>query len=405
MPNSVIKGMLAAIGIILVIKQIPHFFGYGNVLQIDGDSMQATDHSSSIFNLTQIFDHISFVATLIGMVSIIILIIFEFNFFKKNKYLKFVPAPLIAVVFGALINEYFLRINVDLALKREHLVYLSEFANITELKSSLIFPSFEKIYSPEIWYIAATIAIVASIETLLCIEATDKLDKLKRRTSTNRELKAQGFGNLIAGFIGGLPITSVIVRSSANVNAGAQTKLSAVFHGFWLILSVIFIPNLLNKIPYASLAAILIVTGLKLAKPSIFKELYKLGYDQLIPFAVTIIAILLTNLLLGIFVGIILSVAFILRSNFKSSIMIVQEQNKYLLRFRKDVSFFNKSMLKKMLDQFPRRSSVLIDVSKSDFIDKDVIEVINDFLKNASMKRIHVEIKKNNFNDLHKLIK
>jgi len=168
---------------------------------------------------------------------------------------------------------------------------------------------------------------------------------------------------------------------------------------------VIFIPNLLNKIPYASLAAILIVTGLKLAKPSIFKELYKLGYDQLIPFAVTIIAILLTNLLLGIFVGIILSVAFILRSNFKSSIMIVQEQNKYLLRFRKDVSFFNKSMLKKMLDQFPRRSSVLIDVSKSDFIDKDVIEVINDFLKNASMKRIHVEIKKNNFNDLHKLIK
>ncbi len=404
-PNSVIKGMLAAIGIILIIKQLPHFFGHSNAPEIDEDSMQEADHATSLFNASEIFEDISLLATTIGVLSVIILIVFELKFFKKNKFFKFIPAPLIAVVVGALINEYFTKYNPDFALKQEHLVFLSSLSNFDEIKSSLIFPDFSKIYNLDVWYIAFTIAIVASIETLLCIEATDKLDKLKRRTSGDRELKAQGVGNLISGFVGGLPITSVIVRSSANVNAGAQSKASTILHGLWLALAVIYIPNLLNKIPYSALAAILIVTGFKLAKPSIFKDLYKLGFDQLIPFIITVLAILFTNLLMGIFVGIVISIIFILRSNFNSSIIIVQKENHYLLRFRKDVSFLNKAMLKKTLDNFPKRSYILIDVSKSDFIDKDVIEVINDFLKNAALKKIRVEIKKNNFNNLHKLIK
>lgn len=404
-PNSVIKGMLAAIGIILIIKQLPHFFGYENAPEIDEDSMQVADHAISFFNLTKIFDDISVVATMIGAVSVVILIIFELSFFKKNKFFKFVPAPLVAVVTGALINEYFLSTNPDIALKQGRLVYLSSLSNISDIKANLIFPDFTKVYNPDIWFIALTIAIVASIETLLCVEATDKLDQLRRRTSGNRELKAQGVGNLISGFVGGLPITSVIVRSSANVNAGAQSKLSTILHGAWLVLAIFFIPNLLNKIPYSALAAILIVTGFKLAKPSIFKDLYKLGFDQLIPFAITIVAILFTNLLMGIFVGIAISIIFILYSNFNSSVMVVQKDNNCLVRFRKDVSFLNKAMLKKTLDQFPRRSYILIDVSKSDFIDKDVIEVINDFRKNAALKKIRVEIKKNDFNNLHKLIK
>jgi len=405
-PNSVIKGMLAAIGVILIIKQLPHFVGYDTHHEIDEGLLEIDQQEKTFLNLFDIANHISPLAIGIGTISILILLLWETKFLKKYRTLKFIPAPLIAVIIGVAINYYFASVNSVLALQQEHLVTLPSLKNLADLNSILLFPDMLAVFNPHVWGIALTIALVASIETLLCIEATDKIDPLKRRTDGNRELKAQGVGNALSAILGGLPITSVIVRSSANVNAGAQSKFSTIFHGAWLLLAVIFIPHFLEKIPYAALAAILILTGFKLAKPSIFKALYRLGADQLIPFIITVLAILLTNLLLGICIGIIVSFAFILYSNFKSSLMIVNnDKNHYLLRLRKDVSFLNKAKLKNMLENLPISSHVLIDVSRCDFIDKDVIEVINDFSKHAQLKKITVEIKKNNFKALHRLIR
>jgi len=246
--------------------------------------------------------------------------------------------------------------------------------------------------------------LVASLETLLSIEAVDKLDPYNRRTPTNRELKAQGIGNLISGLLGGLPITSVIVRSSANVNAGGKTRLSTMIHGFLLLSSVLFIPGLLNMIPLSALAAILIATGYKLAKPALFREFHRKGWDQLIPFVVTIVAILLSDLLIGILIGMAVSLFFLLRSNFRSAVMIVHDENKYLVRFRKDVSFLNKPIVKGRLETVPENSFVLIDITRADFIDKDVIDTINEFMQHAELKNIKVEIKKSAFNSLHQLV-
>ncbi len=405
-PNSVIKAMLAAIGIILIMKQLPHFVGYDKNNEAD-EALLLIDQQGNMFhNLFDVFNHIDPTSTLIGAVAIIILLAWDSAFFKKISFLKFVPAPLVAVLAGVIINSFFKIYDPNLALAPEHLVILPSLQNLGDLSSILIFPDLKAIYNPQIFTTAITIALVASVETLLCIEATDKIDPLKRRTLGNRELKAQGVGNVVSAAIGGLPITSVIVRSSANVNAGAQSKASAIFHGLWLLVAVVFIPNLLSQIPYAALAAILIITGFKLTKPSIFKALYRLGGDQLAPFIITILAILFTNLLLGVGIGIFVSFFFILYSNFKSALMIVHNDKKhYLLRLRKDVSFLNKARLKNMLEKLPIHAHVLIDVSRADFIDKDVIEVINDFAKHAHLKKITVEIKRNNFKALQRLIR
>ena len=265
-------------------------------------------------------------------------------------------------------------------------------------------PKWEYISNGQVWITAITLALVASLETLLSIEAVDKLDPYNRNTPTNRELKAQGIGNLVSGLIGGLPITSVIVRSSANVDAGAKSKLSTIFHGLLILLTVFFIPGLLNRIPLSALAAILVVTGYKLAKPSIFRELFRKGMDQIIPFVVTIVAILLTDLLIGILIGIGVTLFFLLQSNFRSTVMIVHDENKWLLRFRKDVSFLNKPIVKEGLESIPAASFVLIDLTRADFIDKDVIDVINEFMKHASLKNIRVEIKKSQYKELHQLV-
>jgi MFS superfamily sulfate permease-like transporter len=221
------------------------------------------------------------------------------------------------------------------------------------------------------------------------------MDPYQRVTPANRELKAQGLGNLISGFIGGLPVTSVIVRSSANVNAGAKTKMSTICHGIFLLLSVAFIPMVLNLIPKAALAAILIYTGYKLAKPSLFKAFYKKGWDQFLPFVITIVAILLTDLLKGVIIGIGVGLFFVFRSNFKTAVFVVNDANKYLFRLRKDVSFLNKPIIKSKLEEVPADSFVLIDVSRADFIDKDVIETIEDFMLHAPLKNIRVELKRN----------
>ena len=302
-PNSVIKGMLAAIGIILILKQLPHFVGYDKDYEGDESFSQGDDENtfSAIFNS---FDAITPAALIIGVISIIILIIWETKFFKSNKVLSLIPGPLVVVLLGVLLN-YIFNINENYfhwGDRKVNLVTLPIAENASMFVSFFTFPDFSHIKNPQVWISGLTIAIVASLETLLGIEAVDKLDPLKRVTPTNRELKAQGVGNMVSGLLGGLPLTSVVVRSSANVMAGAKTKISTITHGFLLLVSVYFIPDILNTIPLSALAAILIFTGYKLAKVGLFKDFYRKGIDQFVPFVVTVLAILLTDLLIGIVV-------------------------------------------------------------------------------------------------------
>jgi MFS superfamily sulfate permease-like transporter len=295
---------------------------------------------------------------------------------------------------GVAINQFFIVSQSALVLPDHTLVNIPKAGTIDEFVSFFQFPDFGHISNYNVWVVAFTLAIVASLETLLNIEASDELDPYQRVTPTNRELKAQGIGNLLSGFIGGLPITSVIVRTSANVNAGAKTKMSAILHGVLLLLCVAFIPNILNMIPLPALAAVLIYTGFKLAKPSIFKKFYQKGWDQFVPFIVTIIAILLTDLLKGILVGCVVGLFFVLRSNFRSAVFVVNDDKNYLFRLRKDVSFLNKPIIKHKLAKVPEDSFVLIDATRADFLDKDVVEVIEDFIISAPLKNITVQLKK-----------
>jgi MFS superfamily sulfate permease-like transporter len=313
---------------------------------------------------------------------------------KKIELLKFIPAPLVIVVASVLFNEILLGSNSSLAIEKEHLVSLPILNHPFEIMGVLKIPNWSAISDSNVWIIGFTIALVASLESLLSLEAVDDLDPEKRFSFPNKELVAQGAGNLVSGLLGGLPVTSVIVRSSANVNAGGRTKLSAILHGFFLLISILFLGTLLNKIPLAALASILIYTGYKLAKISLFKEYYRKGWDQFIPFLVTIIAIVLTDLLKGITIGILVGLFYTFRSNFKSSVFIIKDEYRYLMRFRKDVSFLNKSLIKRTLANIPDDSALILDPTKAEFIDKDVIDVVNDFLINAESRNIRVYIKK-----------
>lgn len=368
-PNSVIRGMLAAIGIILIIKQLPHLLGYKL-----GFAPAAAG---------------------IGLVSVGILLLWDLPFFKKKKIFQFIPAPLVVVVTGIAISEALEQGGSPHTLAPHHLVNLPVAGDLGDFTAFFRFPDWQHLGNPQVWITGLTIALVASLETLLCIEAIDKLDPYNRSTPTNRELKAQGIGNLISGMIGGLPITSVIVRSSANLNAGGRTRLSTIVHGTLLLLSVLLIPGLLNAIPLSALAAILVMTGYKLAKPTLFREFHRKGWDQFVPFVVTIAAILLTDLLIGILIGTGVALFFLVRSNFHSAVMIVHDDNKYLLRFRKDVSFLNKPIVKQRLEALPEGSLVLIDMTRADFIDRDVLDVIDEFRHHAHLKNIRVELRKN----------
>ncbi len=396
-PNSVIKGMLAAIGLILILKQMPHLVGYDD--DFEGDENYIQSNSETTFSeLTKILSRFTPGAVITGAVAMFILIIFETQTIKKNKFLKQLPGALIAVLSGVFLNSFFIYSNTNLSLESTHLV------NLPVLKDGETFiglfqtPNFNQIMNPLVWKVALTLAIVASLETLLSIEAVDKLDPYKRVTPTDRELKAQGAGNIIAGLLGGLPLTSVIVRSSANVNAGARSKLSAITHGLILFSCAILIPGILNKIPLASLAAILIFTGYKLAKWSLFKEFYEKGWNQFIPFVGTIVSILLTDLLIGICIGIAIALFFLIRSNFRTSVSMFQDQHNFILKLKKDVSFLNKPLIKQKLEGIPESSFLIIDLSKADFIDKDIIDVIFEFNQHASLKKIQVEIKDNEKN-------
>lgn len=399
-PNSVIKGMLAAIGLILILKQFPHLVGYD--ADFVGDETFLQVNSDNTFSgLLQAVNKIHPLAVVIGVVSLLLLILWERPFMKKISLVKLVPGPLVVVLAGTLISHFSATGYPDYSLRKEQLVTLPIADSLNSFIGFFTFPDLKYLSNPAVWTSAITIAIVASLETLLGIEAADKLDPLKRVTPTNRELKAQGIGNMVSGLLGGLPLTSVVVRTSANISAGAKSRLSAITHGLLLLLCVMFIPAILNKIPLSALAAVLIFTGYKLAKLSLFKEFFQRGWDQFVPFVVTIGAILMTDLLIGILIGIGVGLFFMIRSNFRSSVFVVNDNNHFMIRLRKDVSFLNKPIVKKSLEDVPANAFVLIDATRADFIDKDIIEEVNNFLVHAHLKNIRVEIKKSLSKPMH----
>lgn len=394
-PNCVIKGMLAAIGVILILKQFPHLIGYD--ADPEGDETFEQGNSENTFSgILHALRLITPAAVLIGVLGLAFQIGWENYTAKKKGWVKLIPAPLIVVLIGIGINEWFKANGAGYAINPQHMVTIPVAQSAGEFVSFFSFPDFSLIGNKQIWIAGVTLALVASLETLLSIEAIDDLDPYQRVTNKDRELRAQGIGNITAGLLGGLPVTSVIVRSSANVNAGAKTKLSAIMHGVLLLLFVALIPGLLNLIPKSALAAVLIYTGYKLAKPSLFKAFYKKGWDQFVPFVVTITAILLTDLLIGVVIGIGVGMFFVIRSNFRTSVFIVNDNNRYLFRLRKDVSFLNKPIIKNKLEEVPENASVLIDATRADFIDRDVMETIEDFMLHAHLKNIRVELKPGN---------
>ncbi|HRP56199.1 SulP family inorganic anion transporter [Agriterribacter sp.] len=397
-PKSVIKGMLAAIGIILILKQIPHLIGYDN--NFEGDQAFLQQNGENTFKgIRHALSAVTPVALLIGVVCLAFQFLWGSLVERKGGWTKLVPAPLLVVLLGVGINAFVQWQNGSFALRREHLVTIPAASSAAEFFSFFTFPDWGSIINKQIWITAVTLALVASLETLLGIEAVDNLDPQKRITPTNRELKAQGVGNIVSGLIGGLPLTSVIVRSSANVNAGAKTKMSTIYHGFFILLSVAFIPTVLGIIPLAALAAILIYTGFKLAKPSLFKGFYRKGWDQFLPFVATIVIILFTDLLVGVLAGLAIGLFFSARSNFRTAVFIVNDNNNYLIRLRKDVSILNKRGIKSKLDAVPENASVLIDATRADFIDRDIVEMIDTFTREAHKKNVQVQFKTSHTND------
>lgn len=390
-PSSVIKGMLAAIGLILIIKQIPHATGYDTSYEGDESYMRETAESSFI----ELFDAINGItpgAVVISTVALLLLIAWETPWIKKQLFLKLIPGPLLAVAWGVSYNLLAIQYAPAWTVNEKHMVKLPVLDQATDFLNTLTFPDFSYLSNPQVYVIAITLAIIASLETLLSLEATDKLDPLKRLAPTNQELKAQGVGNIISGLLGGLPITAVIVRSSANINAGGQTSLSCFIHGLCLLLSVMFFAHFLNYIPLACLSAILLHTGYKLAKPSLFIEFYKKGMSQLLPFVITVLAILLTDLLKGMAIGLVFGLFFVIKANYSAAITLIQNGSHYELLFNKDVSFLNKALLRKFILRIKANSNVIINASKANFIDHDILETIQDFLHTAPDDNISVEI-------------
>lgn len=393
-PFNVIKGMLAAIGLILILKQIPHLIGYDKNFEGDENFMQP-DQENTFSGLAKALNYITPLALLIGVSGLAFQFFWEKFTANKKGFIRLVPAPLIVVLFGIGIHEFFKSAGSDYAINPEHMVSLPVAASGKEFFSFFSAPDWSQWLNPQVWVIGLTLALVASLESLLSIEAVDELDPYKRVTPTNRELKAQGIGNIVSGFFGGLPVTSVIVRSSANVNAGARTKMSTIYHGILLLVAVAFIPTLLNLIPKAALAAVLVYTGFKLTKPALYKSFYKKGWDQFVPFVVTVLAILRTDLLTGVLIGIGVGLFFVIRSNFRTAVSMANDGKNYLFRLRKDVSFLNKPLLRNKLEEVPDGAKVIIDATRADFIDRDVVEVIEDYMLHAPLREITVELKFN----------
>jgi MFS superfamily sulfate permease-like transporter len=395
-PSSVIKGMLTGIGLLIILKQLPHALGWDKDTEGDDAFLQA-DGQNTFTEILKAFDFITPGALLIAVISLAILILWDTVITKKHKIFQLIQGPIVVVVLGIVMNYLFKAGTLNFSLEEDQVVRLPVAHNLSEFFSQFTFPDFSAITNFEVWKIAIVLAIVASLETLLCVEATDKMDPNKRITPTNRELKAQGLGNIVSGLIGGLPITQVIVRSSANINFGGKTKLSAILHGVFLLISAITIASLMNMIPLASLAAILLMVGYKLAKPGLFKQMYKLGWEQFIPFIATVVGILATDLLKGITIGICFGIFYTLRHSYRNShymkdIITTEEGHEvHHLVLAEEVSFFNKASVITELENIPVNSKVIIDCTKSKSIAHDVVELIRDYRSNAKLKNITVE--------------
>jgi MFS superfamily sulfate permease-like transporter len=395
-PSSVIKGMLTGIGLLIILKQIPHALGWDKDTEGDDSFLQA-DGENTFSEIAKALDFITPGAILIAAISLAILILWDQVLTKKHKIFQLIQGPIVVVILGILMNYLYQAGTLNFSLADDQVVRLPVANNLSYFFSQFTFPDFSAITNIEVWKIAIVLAIVASLETLLCVEATDKMDPNKRITPTNRELKAQGLGNIVSGMIGGLPITQVIVRSSANINFGGKTKMSAILHGVFLLISAITIAGLMNMIPLASLAAILLMVGYKLAKPMLFTQMYKLGWEQFIPFMATVVGILATDLLKGITIGILFGIFYTLRHSYRNShymketITTEEGQKVHQIVLAEEVSFFNKASVIKELEEIPANSKVIIDCTKSTSIAYDVVELIRDYRNNAKLKNITVE--------------
>jgi len=394
-PSSVIKGMLTGIGTIIILKQIPHFFGYDASLEGDFAFFQINGENT----FSEIFKSLNFIqigSTLIGVLSLGILLLWDKVLSKKGKIFLIIQGPLVAVATGILFY-IITKSNDTLSIAKSHLVSVPIPEDISSFLGQFSFPNFSVITNPDVWIVAFTIALVASLETLLCVEATDKLDPNKNVTPTNRELLAQGFGNILSGLIGGLPITQVIVRSSANIQSGGKSKMSAIIHGLFLLISVVLIPTLLNKIPLSVLAAILLIVGYKLAKPALFKQMFDLGWKQFIPFTVTVFGIVFIDLLYGIGLGLLVGIVVILIKSYQNSHFLHIEdksngKHKIKMTLAEEVTFFNKGAILKELDCLPIDTFLELDVRKTRYLDYDIIEILEDFAFKAKERSIDIKL-------------
>ena len=402
-PNNVIEGMLAGIGVIIFLKQIPHAFGYDKDYEGDLAFLQP-DGQNTFSEIFSVLGNIHLGATIITVISLAILIGWNKVPFLKN--LKLVPAALVAVIVGIIVNQIFIASGSSLAVLQDHLVKLPVPTSFDEFKQSFTLPDFTAFTNQKVWIVGVTIAVVASIETLLCIEAADRMDKHKRYTDTNVELKAQGIGNMVSALLGGLPMTSVVVRTTANANAGAETKMSAIFHGILLIVCAVAIPSILNMIPLATLAAVLLLVGFKLANPKVIMHFYERGKYQFIPFIETMLAVVFTDLLKGVALGLIISVIFILKGNMQRAYNFRKEQYQdgdvIHIDLAQEVSFLNKSAIKETLSSIPENSKVVINASDTVYIAHDVLDLIKEF-KKIRAKEENIKIKLVGFKKAYEL--
>ncbi|RFP65991.1 SulP family inorganic anion transporter [Hymenobacter lapidiphilus] len=395
-PTSVIRGMLAAIGLILILKQIPHFLG------VDSDYFEdltftQLDGRNTFSEISNAIQNIQPGPAMVGVMALGLLLFWDKVLSKRVKVARLVPGALVVVVAAILLNEVFQGLAPGLAVGTEHLVSLPPINSLQDAAGLITTPDWTAFSRPETYTVAFTIAIVASLETLLSVEAVDKLDPHKRSTPTNREMMAQGAGNMLSGLLGGLPMTAVIVRSSANINAGGQTRMSAFFHGILLLVSLLFLAPLLNRIPLSALAAILLVIGYKLTNPDLYRTQWKLGWQQFLPFIITIVAILLTDLLRGVVLGLVVGVFYILKANYDSAYfrsgLDQASGGPIVLRLSEQVSFLNKASIMRALDELPHNARVVIDGSDSVFIDYDVLEAIENFRQGAPERGIELELR------------
>ena len=400
MPSSVIEGMLAGIGLTIIIKQVPDAIGY---VRNKTDEMVDADDGFVANNISAALNHVEITAIIISVTGLLLLILWQTKALKK---LQMIPAGLLVVLMGIVVNELMKSSQPGMVLDSTHLVSLPVANSLQEFMGHFMLPNIEGFKNPKVWETGVVIAIVASIETLLCIEATDKMDPHKRYTSTDRELKAQGIGNMLSGLIGGLPMTSVIVRSSANINAGAKSKLSTIVHGVLLLVCAASIPMLLNMIPKACLAAILIFTGYRLCKPSVFKHMWEGGLTQFIPFVATAAAVVSMDLLKGVGLGLAISIFYILRQNARIPYFYQRSSfsNGELIKIKlaQEVSFLNKASIKETLEKIPENSSVIIDASQTEYIDFDVLDLIREFHQTKAPER-NIKVSLIDFKNLYQV--